>query len=153
MSLFEGYFKTVQYKKERPDDDDFPLDVRLRDERELLGIYLSGHVLDDYREELRKSTTPIGEIESMAGGRMVSVGGRVMSVKEIRTRNGEPMAFVTIEDFTGSIETILFPRVFSRVRGMLSQDSVVVIKGRVQEQEETRRIIGEDLRFLERHKS
>lgn len=140
----------TQYKKGRREDEDFPLDVRLRDERELLGIYLSGHVLDDYRDELRKSTVPIGEIDSVAGGRMVSVGGRVASIKEIRTRAGEPMAFVTIEDFTGSIEIILFPRVFSQVRSTLSQDSVVVVKGRVQEQEETRRIIGESVRLLER---
>lgn len=152
MSLFEGYFEPVQYKKERPGDEDFPLDVRLRDERELLGIYLSGHVLDDYREELRKATVPIGEIDSVAGGRMVSVGGRITSIKEIRTRAGEPMAFVTIEDFTGSLEIILFPRVFSRVRSTLSQDRVIMVKGRVQEQEETRRIIGENVRFLDRQK-
>ena len=151
VSLFEGYSQqTAQYKRERFGDEELPLDVRLRDERELLGIYLSGHVLDDYREELRKATVPIGEIDSVAGGKMVSVGGRVASVKEIRTRAGEPMAFVTIEDFTGSIEAILFPRVFSQVRSTISQDSVIMVKGRVQEQEETRRIIGENVTFLNR---
>jgi DNA polymerase-3 subunit alpha len=121
------------------------LEVRLTWERELLGMYLSGHPLAKYAEVLKRYATPIAELESSHDGKDIAIGGRISAHKKVITRSGDEMAFITVEDDFDSIEVIVFPKLFGRVRSAISKDNVVLVRGRLEEQDETRRILAGDL--------
>lgn len=125
--------------------EEIALEVRLAWERDLLGMYFSGHPLAKYKEVLRRYATPIAGIESFEDGRDIAVGGRISTIKKVITRSGDEMAFITVEDDFDSIEVIVFPKLFSRTRTVLARDNVVLVRGNLEEQEETRRILARDL--------
>jgi DNA polymerase-3 subunit alpha len=144
---------------EPPALEEFSRRERLAMEKETTGIYLSGHPIDEYIRFFDSAgTIPLGEIvgeESYENegdapnisydGKNVTVGGIVTSVKQKSTRNGQMMAFVTIEDLTSAIELIVFPKVLAAYGGYLRQDNVVIVKGRVSLREgEEPKIICED---------
>ncbi len=126
-------------------EDVFPENVHEYSKRELLnmekevaGIYLSGHPLDDYREDLEKMNYPhISEIidepnsSGYFDGSEVSVVGIISLRREKLTRSNTNMAFITLEDFTGSIETIVFPKVLTRLDSLLAENSIVMLHGRL----------------------
>jgi DNA polymerase-3 subunit alpha len=121
-----------------------PIEVRLAWERELLGMYFSGHPLDKYKEALSRLTTPLVDVWEATEGAEITVGGRVSEVKRVITRSGEEMAFVTVEDEYDSIEVIVFPRLWQTVRRFVQKDKVVIVTGNVEEQEDVRRILAKD---------
>jgi len=125
-------------------EKEIPLEVRLAWERELLGMYFSGHPLDKYKEALSRLTTPLVDVWEATEGAEVTVGGRVSEVKRVITRSGEEMAFVTVEDEYDSIEVILFPRLWQTVHRFVQKDKVVIVTGNVEEQEDVRRILAKD---------
>ena len=140
--------------KSRASRKEVPLEVKLAWERELLGMYFSGHPLEKYREILRERTIPINELENVPDGSEVRVGGRVSSLKKVTTRAGEEMAFLTVEDEFGVIEAIIFPKLWQRARRFLSKEKVVIIEGNMEEQEEVRRILAKDVTEIDKlHKS
>lgn len=124
------------------------LDTKLRWEKELLGMYVSGHPLDKYRDILRKRAVPTSELDRFRQGASITVGGRVSSLKKVTTRSNEEMAFLTLEDEFGEIEVIAFPKTWQRVRKFLKIDGVVLAQGSLEEQEETRRILAKDFEDL-----
>ncbi|HHY76845.1 MAG TPA: DNA polymerase III subunit alpha [Firmicutes bacterium] len=131
--------------KKAPAEEKVSLEVRLSWERELLGMYLSGHPLAKYADFLKKHATPIAELESSHDGSDVSIGGRISTIKRVITKAGDEMAFITVEDDFDSIEVIVFPKLFARAKEIVTKDSVVLVRGRLEEQEETRRILARDL--------
>jgi DNA polymerase-3 subunit alpha len=128
-----------------PDPERVSAEVRLSWERELLGMYFSGHPLEKYKEALSKVATPIADLDSVGDGEDVSVGGRVSALKKVVTRSGEEMVFATIEDDFGAIEVIVFPKLWYRAKSFFGKEKVVVVQGSLEEQEETRRILARDL--------
>ncbi|MEO5690855.1 MAG: DNA polymerase III subunit alpha [Candidatus Saccharimonadales bacterium] len=100
-------------------------------ERELLGLYLSSHPLDKYQAYFEEQTVPIGSIEIEHDTKSVIVGGVVMTVRSILTKNGSKMAFARIEDKSGELEVIVFPKVLETLTENFMQDAVVKIKGKV----------------------
>lgn len=151
-------------------DDDFP-DVKEFDkkyllamEKEMLGFYISGHPLDEYREELDIMTniliSEIVNIENEEGGHFeynvedgqkVVIGGIISKVNIKSTRKNDIMAFITLEDVVGSIEVIVFPKIYQRCAKILLEDSVVVIKGRISiREEEQPKIIAEEIEPLKK---
>ena len=126
------------------DAAEVPLEVRLSWERDLLGMYFSGHPLDKYRDYLRRHAVSLAHIAEIPDRAEVTVGGRVSSVKRIITRAGEEMAFVTLEDEYGSIEVIVFPKVWQLARGFLAKDRIVVARGNIEEHEGVRRLLARD---------
>ncbi|HHT84364.1 MAG: DNA polymerase III subunit alpha [Bacillota bacterium] len=124
--------------------DTVPLEVRLSWERDLLGMYFSGHPLDKYREYLRRHTVSLADIDEVPDRAEVTVGGRVSSVKKIITRAGEEMAFISLEDEYDSIEVIVFPRVWQQARGFLAKDRIVIARGNIEEHEGIRRLLARD---------
>lgn len=105
---------------------------RLSWEKELLGLYVSGHPLDKIRERIEKNGTDFRRIK--AHGREnqdVIVGAVIQSVKIIITKKNQQMAFVQLEDLTGSIEAVAFPEVYKNNLELLSEDKVVAIKAKV----------------------
>jgi DNA polymerase-3 subunit alpha len=105
-------------------------------EKETTGIYISGHPMDDYRQYLRNTRVlPIGKLMeeecAIKDDEIVSVAGIVQSVKMKTTRNNSMMAYVTVEDDTGSIEMLAFSNVLSQFGGYLKENAPVVIVGRL----------------------
>ncbi len=125
-------------------EKEIPLEVRLSWERELLGMYFSGHPLDKYGEVLKKHTVSLTRVSEVPDGAEITIGGRVSSLKKVITRAGEEMAFISIEDEYDSIEVIVFPRLWQNARQFLSKDEVVIVRGKIEEQDEIRRILARE---------
>ncbi len=107
-------------------------DEKLRLEKELLGLYLSDHPLRRISAELAKlSDTQAVEVTSALQDTEVRVAGLVREVRRVVTRKGQIMAYATLEDLTGSVDVVLFPRVFEQARLLFEPDKVVVVQGKV----------------------
>jgi DNA polymerase-3 subunit alpha len=135
-----------------PDLEEFPMKMLLSMEKEMTGVYISGHPLDEYKDALEGYSTTmdimdlqhIEENEGMAAGlsnnfedgSVVAIGGLVVEKKIKYTKNNNAMAFVTLEDLYGVIEVIVFPQVLSKYSSLLEEDRAVVIKGRISMREE-----------------
>jgi DNA polymerase-3 subunit alpha len=111
----------------------------LRAEKEVLGFYLSGHPLKDYEELLTKySKNQIRSLEDLKGGEEVSLVGLISEVREIRTRKGDRMAVIELEDLTGRIEGVVFPDLFRQVSDLLFQEILLRVEGILEKDEEGR---------------
>jgi DNA polymerase-3 subunit alpha len=104
----------------------------LKMEKESLGLYVSEHPLSAIRDQLRRRTDcTLAELERRRDGETVLVGGIVASLRTTTTKKGEPMAFVQLEDVTGSVEVVVFNSTYAAARELLVADAVLVVKGRV----------------------
>ena len=109
-----------------------PGEEKLRLEKELLGLYLSDHPLRRIATELaRLADTQAVEVTSALQDSEVRVAGLVREVRRVVTRKGQIMAYATVEDLTGAVDVVLFPRVFEQTRLLFEPDKVVVIQGKV----------------------
>jgi len=122
----------------------------LSKEKEILGFYISGHPLHKYEEELKVFATHTTDaLAEVADNKMVGVGGIVSGVKISTDKRGGRMAFVNIEDFTGSVEVIVFSDLFGRREPIIQSDAMIVVKGRASTREgEKPKIIASDLTLL-----
>lgn len=100
-------------------------------ERELLGLYISAHPLDNYDAFFEEQTIPLHACTPQIDGQKVSVGGLVSTIRTIVTRAGTKMAFVGIEDKTSEMELIVFPRLYEQLGDSLQQDAVLKVSGTV----------------------
>lgn len=100
-------------------------------ERELLGIYLSSHPLNDFEAILAKQCTPIKDLNSSFDNNPIKIGGSISDVREITTKNGQKMAFVKIADLSGEIEIVLFPGSYQKTVDIWQRDNVILISGKV----------------------
>lgn len=100
-------------------------------ERELLGLYVSAHPLDNYDRYFEEQTVALAQLTPQNDGSKVTVGGLVSAARTIVTKSGSKMAFVTLEDKTGEGEVIVFPSLFEQVGAKLAQDAVIRVAGRV----------------------
>ncbi len=119
-------------------------------EKELLGFYLTMHPLEPHRKLLGASAcTPIAEIISGRVGERVTVGGIVVGVKKITTKAGNhEMAFVKLEDLTGTIEIVVFPKIYSRTLDLWNQDQILSVSGKVDEKDDRLTILVDDATLL-----
>jgi DNA polymerase III subunit alpha len=100
-------------------------------EKELLGLYLSHHPLSDYDNWLRDKVLPISSLAVGMNGQSVQVGGIVTMVRKFVTKNNAMMAFAGLEDKTGAIELIVFPRTYEKIADVLTADQVIMVTGKV----------------------
>jgi DNA polymerase-3 subunit alpha len=100
-------------------------------ERELLGLYLSQDPLAMYAAFLGEQCVSIAELKPVHDGRAVTVGGSVLDIREITTKNGQKMAFIKVEDQFGALELILFPSSYQQTLGLWERDKVVLVRGKV----------------------
>jgi DNA polymerase-3 subunit alpha len=104
----------------------------LRLEKESLGLYVSEHPLAGVRDQLRRKTdATLAELERRRDGENVTVGGIVSDVKQVTTKRGEPMVFLTLDDPTGSAEIVVFNSTYAAARELCVADRILVVKGRV----------------------
>lgn len=104
---------------------------RLTWERELMGLYISAHPLDNYDKYFEEQTVALSSLTPQNDGSKVTVGGIISTVRTIVTKSGSKMAFVGIEDKTTEGEIIVFPSVFEQVGAKLIQDAVIRVAGKV----------------------
>ncbi len=104
-------------------------------EKELLGLYISQSPLHLLPRNL-EHVTRAGEIDETMKGRRIQLMGMVANVHTIITKKGDPMAFVTIEDLSGSIEVVVFPRLYEETKPIWVEDQLVVVKGKVDVRDE-----------------
>lgn len=147
MSLFD--FAPAEQKQEyeirMPNVPEFGKEELLAFEKEVLGVYVSGHPLEEYEEKWRKNISAVstdfiydeeaGEIK-LADGAHVMIGGMITDKTVKFTKNNKTMAFLTIEDLYGTTEVIVFPRDYEKYRELLADDAKVFVRGRVSAEEE-----------------
>ena len=100
-------------------------------EKELLGLYVSAHPYESFAKAFQGKLSPLCAVADKKDGTFVQVGGIITTVKEIVTKKGEPMAFVGLEDLTGSAEVIIFPRTYKEAKAMIVPDQIVLVSAKV----------------------
>lgn len=147
ISLFVDFenVQDINIKIQYPAIKEFEKKYILAMEKEMTGLYLSGHPLEEYEQTLKLQTSiKISDILSnemleegliqeskVKDGDMVILGGLVTEVTKKVTKNNDIMAFAKLEDLYGAIEVVIFPKVLQRFRDLVSEDSMVIIRGRV----------------------
>lgn len=148
LSLFDPA-ENEDYEIELPVLKEFDEREILQMEKEYLGLYLSGHPLSAVISQIKAITTAniAGCLESDQEKKVV-LGGIVTALRQTVTKKGELMGSFVLEDLTGSIEVLIFPRVFAQLRG-LTNDAVVIIEGRYTVRDEEKKIFVEKLAALD----
>ncbi|MEW6171665.1 MAG: DNA polymerase III subunit alpha [Bacillota bacterium] len=136
--------------KTDPELGEFPQQELLSMEKELLGLYITGHPLANYREILR-ALTDIQAVDLPEAEQNVSfrVGGLALGIKKLRTRKGEQMGVLQLEDLTGVIEVVLFPRVYQECRHILKPEAVVLIRGKKATGSERARLVADEVTAID----
>lgn len=138
-----------------PKLSEYPTSELLKMEKEVSGLYLSGHPLDAYREQIAKiSTCTIAQLQGEDAKRFdnqtVTILCTVVKNKVMTTKSNTLMAFTTIEDLTGTMELLVFPRVLAECRAALQENAVVVAQGRVSvKEDEAARLIVEGVQPID----
>ena len=124
-----------------PDVKNFSEDILLAMEKEMTGVYITGHPLNKYRdrigglatvtsEELAAAAEPDGS-SRITDGMTVVMAGQIIGKKNLVTKSSRMMAFVDLEDLYGEVEVVVFPNVYERCAAVVSEDNVVAVKGRL----------------------
>ncbi|MDD6326991.1 MAG: DNA polymerase III subunit alpha, partial [Lachnospiraceae bacterium] len=163
MSLmdFLGTEEKAEFEIKYPDVGEYDKEELLAKEKEMIGIYVSGHPLDDYKELFDKIVTANSmdfTPEEESGAVRVhdkipyTIGGMIEAVTIKTTRRGDPMAFLTIEDLYGSVEVVVFPRDYAQNKEKLIKNAKVIIKGNASVTEEECKLLLSEMRTLDEAK-
>jgi len=114
-------------------------------EKELLGLYVSSHPLEDFKKVLEKKSFAISKIGSALIGRQVKIGGIISKIKKIITKTGRPMLFLNLEDLTDKIEVVVFPGAIERNPAALQENKVVLVSGRIDMRDGVPKLIADDI--------
>jgi DNA polymerase-3 subunit alpha len=162
MNLFGGEASFSIPRPRYPDSEKFPERTRLAMEKEVAGIYISGHPLAEYKDLLEDfsanssmfldETEEEGADEGLAGqdilkdGQIVEIAGIISERQTKATRSNDMMAFITLEDLFGAVEVIIFPRQLREYSAVLNTDNIVGVKGRVSNREgEAAKLVAEKI--------
>ncbi len=147
MGLFDDGDSPVQALS-YPDIPEYPMEMRLAMEKEFDGFYFSGHPLGKY-EDVMKTLSPISvlydEENRRYDGRKISIGGLVTGLRQVTTKRSEQMAVLTVEDFTGSVPVVVFPRTYSACMNVCVVDMAVSVEGRADINDDSVQIIAEHI--------
>ncbi|MBY0052849.1 DNA polymerase III subunit alpha [Brevibacillus agri] len=144
LDLFAGEEQSAPPRDpaEYPDVPPLSRTQQLKEERELIGVYLSGHPLDQYAHvAARPEVTAISALSEVARDKTVKVFGMITEEKRIQTKKGDPMAFLTLEDKTMPVELVVFPQVFAKYGQLLGKERIVVAEARVDHQDDTVKLL------------
>lgn len=121
---------------------------QLANEKEALGLYLSGHPLD--RLEGMLHAAGVKRIEDLTRSEAsVPVAGIISQSRSLRTRKGNPMAVITLEDRAGSLETVVFPEAYGKYAALIQTDKLVVVRGRLEKDDESIRLLAKEIQSIE----
>ncbi len=150
-SLFDGdETPTHQESTKLPDMPELSKEELLRFEREFLGFYLTSHPLTGRLQQLKAlGSVPLAQITPSTVGQRVTVGGMIATVKKITTKaGGHEMAFVKLEDATGTLEVVIFPKLYAKTVSVWQKDGVVAISGKVDEKDDRLTILADDVQEI-----
>lgn len=139
MSLTDGLldYPKSQLTDNLPEIAEYTVEEILRMEKELLGLYLTGHPLDPYQDKFRKWVDlPLSELKESVDQKLVVVGGIISHVKQHLTKKRQKMAFITLEDRSESVDGVIFPRQYAKYRDLLQKGQPVIIIGKVDLEED-----------------
>ena len=122
-----------------------PEKKRLADEKELLGVYVSSHPLQVLNQYVDDRLTALDQIDIAMAGDNVTVAGSLVSMREITTKKGDPMAFAQLEDLGGSMELVIFPNTYRDSQQHLKIDSILMIKAKVDSRDDTAKLIADSI--------
>ena len=135
----------AEYEIKLPNVEEYDKEVLLCFEKEVLGIYISGHPLEEYMERLKKNTNAVttdfvldeetGTLK-VSDGAKVRIGGMITDKVIKYTKSNKAMAFITLEDLVGTVEIIIFPKDYERYAKYLENDAKVFVEGRVTAEED-----------------
>jgi len=135
----------AEYEIKLPNVEEYDKEVLLGFEKEVLGIYISGHPLEEYMERLKKNTNAVttdfvldeetGTLK-VSDGAKVRIGGMITDKVIKYTKSNKAMAFITLEDLVGTVEIIIFPKDYERYAKYLENDAKVFVEGRVAAEED-----------------
>ena len=155
MSLFD-FVEAPSLNEVRvdiPDMDDFAKEERLRFEKELLGIYVSGHPLEDYEAQIRRiASCTLGEIGENFDNVTVTVCGILSGIRMQTTKKGDLMAYAQLGDLEGDVDLLIFPRTLPQVRSLLEENQVCTVTGRVNIGDDEKKIFVETIEPLALHR-
>lgn len=139
--------KSIEIKL--PDIPEWPDKDKLAAEKETVGFYLTGHPLASHRRELQMVTTSTLTDLAELHNQPVRVGGLLKTRKNIISKKGDRMAFLTLEDISGIAEIIVFPKVYQNCEKLLDEDGPLIIQGKVEIDEQTNKVIADEIISLE----
>lgn len=146
IQLFDDLVETPNWEIRYPDIPRFTVGQQLELERELLGLYLSGHPLDDSAELLEEpGMQRLMDLGEAPDESQTVTAGMVVSVKEITTKAGKAMAFVQWEDQIERCEVVLFPEVWKRSRTLIEKGALLALRAKVQHEDEGFKLLAEEV--------
>jgi len=150
MALFDSPDLETRQDRSLPTPPDWDYATKLAKEKEALGFYLSGHPLAEFRSFLEK-VAPGGaaRLEDLPADSQGLLGGVIEEVRATKSRKGEPLHFLRIEDYTGSVEVIVFSDVHARFERQIFKGGLVLVRGRIAKEAYQVRLVAEDVMFLE----
>ncbi len=134
LTMFDlpAFAATARLASDLPEVSDVSRREILGWEKELIGAYISDHPLSRVWINLERTITALtGQIDETMAGQTVTMAGMVTSVRQILTKKGDPMAFAQLEDLQGTIEAVIFPRVWEQTKHLWEPDRVLVVRGQV----------------------
>ncbi|MEO2066443.1 MAG: OB-fold nucleic acid binding domain-containing protein, partial [Desulfurobacteriaceae bacterium] len=146
MSLFGDDSEVID--KEFPQIEEWPDNVKLEYERQAIGFYLSGHPLLEFKEIVEFGFNSTSEKEEWKDGQEITLAGAITEVKVKRTQRGDLWATVEISDLDGTTSVLVFPNLYREVMELLTEGNVVLIKGAVREEEESKSVIAKEISYL-----
>ncbi|MDH7499134.1 MAG: DNA polymerase III subunit alpha [candidate division NC10 bacterium] len=146
LEFMEPERGTDQRAPKLPPLEEWPTGQLLSMEKEVLGFYLSGHPLRDFEARIRSSATcSIGDLPAVRDRERVKICGMVGNIKRINTKNGDQMAFLSLEDLSGSVEVVVFPEVYLQTLSFLAKDAPLLVTGTVDVTEEAVKVLAQEI--------
>jgi len=133
--------------------DPWPEGLKLKHEKETLGFYITGHPLRKYTNEVKTyGNATTGVLSEKPSGFDVSIGGLVSAIRLMRTKKGDAMCVILLEDWEGIVEVLVFPEIYTKVQRLLEVDAPVFVRGKLDNDESSSKILATDLLPMERVK-
>lgn len=130
-------------------EEEYPPSALLNMEKEYLGVYLSGHPLEPWREKFAANRIPaLADVLEAGVETDVIVGGVVSEWRRMTTKSGRTMATFTLEDLSETIEVLVFPQLYEKIAQEAANDRVVLVKGRIEADDEDRKFLAQQIRWL-----
>jgi DNA polymerase-3 subunit alpha len=147
-SLF-GSIGGIQAKLSLQPQPDITLNEKLAWEKDLLGLYISGHPLDAYKEKIEQFGTLIKKLkEEVKVGMPITVAAIIDDIRMVTTKKNDRMAFIKLSDYTGSIDAVVFSKLYEKVRELLVVDTIIALQGKLTERNGEKSIMIESLKKI-----
>jgi DNA polymerase-3 subunit alpha len=121
---------------------------KLKWEKELLGLYVSGHPALEYQSYIEKVALPLDKLSKELVGQKITVGGVIQKVQKILTKNQQTMYFVVLEDMKGKIELLVFPKILERIASLWEEEKNIIATGRLSDKDGAYKLIVDDAKEI-----